>query len=61
MTKKPYNTRIDDEILDTFRNKCRNIGIEQSKILEVLMKGFSENKIPIGFNSENNLIIRDEF
>ena len=51
VSKKAFNNKIENSILENFRKSCKNIGIEQSKILEILMQGFSENCIEFEFKN----------
>lgn len=52
---KKFNTSIDSEILQKFKDKCKEDKLPVSVVLERFMKGYIEDKFVLGMMwSDNN-------
>lgn len=45
--KKPYSTKIDENILDDFKEKCKKNDLFTSEALEALMQAYVNDEIGI--------------
>ena len=54
-----FNTSIDSEILQKFKDKCKEDKLPVSVVLERFMKGYIEDKFVLGMMwSDNNGILK---
>lgn len=51
--KKMYTTRIDEDILEVFKEKCVQMGVPARFALESFMRDFSAGLYEIKFSREN--------
>lgn len=58
MKRKNFATPIDEEILDRFKEKCKQEGYKLNEVIEVLMSGYVDERIKI--EKEIKYIIRQE-
>lgn len=50
--KKTFNTPIDVEIAEKFRQQCKNLNVAMNTILEVFMRDFGRGKFLIGMERD---------
>lgn len=41
--RKAFNTSIEEEIANTFKEKCKQDNIPMNKVLEMFMEGYNNN------------------
>lgn len=58
MKRKNFATPIDEEILDRFKEKCKQEGYKLNETIEVLMSGYVDGRIRI--EKEIKYIIHQE-
>ena len=46
--RKNWSTSMDYEVLEAFRDKCKEIGLPANLVLEMLMKAFLAGQLEIG-------------
>lgn len=50
--KKTFNTPIDVEIAERFRQQCKSLNVAMNTILEVFMRDFGRGKFLIGMEKD---------
>ena len=52
--KKAFNTSIDEEILNQFKEKCKEEGIPINTVLEKFMQGYIADAFTLKMEYSNN-------
>jgi hypothetical protein len=52
--KKAFNTSIDEEVLQQFKNKCKEEKLPINVVLEMFMQGYIDGKFSLEMKYSHN-------
>lgn len=58
--KKQFSSSLEENLLDTFKDKCNTMGIAMNTVLEALVSDFCNNDYAITISSKGISIKRED-